>query len=205
MRLYHHPISSNARRALMTAIHLNLPIELAALSLMDDRDRRRLGRLNPNHKLPVLVDGDFMLWESCAIMQYLAEQAPGQTLYPQAAQARADVNRWMFWGVQHFAPAVSVLAWENVWKAMTGAGPADAREVARGTQELTRFATVLDAHLAGRDWLVGDGLTLADFTLAAPLMYRDKAQLPLAPYANIAAWHGRVRELQAWRETEIRL
>jgi glutathione S-transferase len=205
MRLYHHPISSNARRALMTAIHLNLPIELAALSLMEERDRRRLAELNPNGKLPVLVDGDFMLWESCAIMQYLAEQAPGQTLYPQAPQARADVNRWMFWGVQHFAPAVSVLAWENVWKGMSGRGPADVREVARGTQELQRFAAVLDAHLAGRDWLVGDALTLADFTIAAPLMYRDKAQLPLAPYANIAAWHARVRALQAWRETDLAL
>jgi len=205
MRLYHHPISSNARRALMTAIHLNLPIELAALSLMDEKDRKRLATLNPNHKLPVLADGDFMLWESCAIMQYLAEQAPGQTVYPQAPRARADVNRWMFWGAQHFGAAVSVLAWENVWKAFAGGGAADPREVARGTRDLARYCTVLDAHLAGRTWLVGDDLTLADFTIAAPLMYRDKAQLPLAPYANIAAWEARMRQLPAWRETEIRL
>lgn len=205
MRLYHHPISSNSRRAMMTAIHLNLPIELATLSLMDEKDRRRLAQLNPNGKLPVLADGDFLLWESCAIMQYLVEQAPGQTLYPQSAQARADVNRWMFWGVQHFAPAVSVLAWENVWKGMSIGGAADPREVARGTRDLGQFAAVLDAHLAGRDWMVGDDLTLADFAIAAPLMYRDKALLPLEPYTNIAAWHARVRQLPAWRETEIRL
>jgi glutathione S-transferase len=205
MRLYHHPLSSNARRARMTAIHLNLPIELASLSLMEDKDRRRLAQLNPNHKLPVLADGDFMLWESCAIMQYLAEQAPGQTLYPQAGQARADVNRWMFWGAQHFGAAVSVLAWENVWKGAAGRGPADPREVERGTRDLGALAAVLDVHLAGRTWLVGDDLTLADFTLAAPLMYWDRAQLPLAQYANIGAWHARVRQLQAWRETEIKL
>lgn len=205
MRLYHHPISSNARRAMMTAIHLNLPIELASLSLMDASDRQRLAELNPNHKLPVLADGDFLLWESGAIMQYLAEQAPGQTLYPPAGQARADVNRWMFWGAQHFAPAISVLAWENVWKGMTGGGPADAREVARGERDLAQFAGVLDAHLAGRAWLVGDALTLADFAIAAPLMYRDRALLPLAQYAHIAAWHARVRQLPAWSETEVEL
>jgi glutathione S-transferase len=202
MRLYHHPISSNARRVRMT-IHLNLPIELATLSLMEDKDRRQLATLNPNHKLPVLSDGDFVLWESCAIMQYLAEQVPGQTLYPQAPQARANVNRWMFWGSQHFGPAVSVLAWENVWKGKSGAGAADPVEVARGSRELARYAAVLDAHLAGRDWLAGDAVTLADFTLAAPLMYRDKAQLPLAPYTHIDAWFGRVQQLPAWRETNI--
>ena len=205
MRLYHHPISSNARRVTMTAIHLNLPIELASLSLMDPKDRRRLAELNPNHKLPVLADGDFLLWESCAIMQYLAEQVPGQTLYPQAPQARADVNRWMFWGAQHFAPAISVLAWQNIWKGVSGGGAADPVEVARGSRDLTQFAAVLDAHLAGREWLVGDDVTLADFTLAAPLMYWDKAQLPLAQYARLGAWHARVRQLPAWRETEYRL
>ena len=103
MRLYHHPMSSNARRALMTAIHLGLPLELAEVDLMNADDRRRLAELNPNGKVPVLADGDFLLWESCAIMQYLAEQVPGQTIYPQAPQARADVNRWLFWAAQHLS------------------------------------------------------------------------------------------------------
>ena len=93
MRLYHNPMSSNARRTLMTAIHLELPVELAEVDLMNMDDRRRLAELNPNVKVPVLADGTFLLWESCAIMQYLAGKAPGQTVYPEAPQARADIDR----------------------------------------------------------------------------------------------------------------
>ena len=201
MRLYHNPMSSNARRTLMTAIHLDLPVELAEVDLMNMDDRRRLGELNPNVKVPVLADGTFLLWESCAIMQYLAGKAPGQTLYPEAAQARADVDRWMFWCAQHFAPAIGVLTWERAWKGMTGCGDADPLEVARGERELAECAFVLDNHLAGRSWVCGDSLTLADFALAAPMMYSDKVALPLAQYDHLQAWFARVQQLPAWQET----
>ena len=201
MRLYHNPMSSNARRTLMTAIHLDLPVELAEVDLMNMDDRRRLGELNPNVKVPVLADGTFLLWESCAIMQYLAGKAPGQTLYPEAAQARADVDRWMFWCAQHFAPAIAVLTWERAWKGMTGCGDADPLEVARGERELAECAFVLDNHLAGRSWVCGDSLTLADFALAAPMMYSDKVALPLAQYDHLQAWFARVQQLPAWQET----
>lgn len=201
MRLYHNPMSSNARRTLMTAIHLELPVELAEVDLMNMDDRRRLAELNPNVKVPVLADGSFLLWESCAIMQYLAGKAPGQTLYPEAPQARADIDRWMFWCSQHYAPAIGVLTWERAWKGMTGCGDADPLEVARGERELAECAFVLDNHLAGRSWVCGDSLSLADFALAAPMMYSDKVALPLAQYEHLQAWFARVQQLPAWQET----
>ena len=201
MRLYHNPMSSNARRTLMTAIHLELPVELAEVDLMNMDDRRRLAELNPNVKVPVLADGTFLLWESCAIMQYLAGKAPGQTLYPEAAQARADIDRWMFWCAQHYAPAIGVLTWERAWKGMTGCGEADPLEVARGERELAECAFVLDNHLAGRSWVCGDSLSLADFALAAPMMYSEKVALPLAQYEHLQAWFARVQQLRAWQET----
>ena len=201
MRLYHHPVSSNARRVLMAAIALDFPLELTEVSLMSEDDRRRLVELNPNSKIPVLQDGDFVLWESCAIMQYLADKTPGQTLYPQDLRTRADINRWMFWACQHFAPALSVLTWERIWKGMVGVGPADPVELARGEQDIAEYATVLDGHLAQRQWIIGDTLSLADFAVAAPLMYLEQAKLPLAEYANIMAWFGRVQQLDAWKKT----
>ena len=201
MRLYHNPMSSNARRTLMTAIHLELPVELAEVDLMNMDDRRRLAELNPNVKVPVLADGTFLLWESCAIMQYLAGKAPGQTVYPEEAQARADIDRWMFWCAQHYAPAIGVLTWERAWKGMTGCGEADPLEVARGKRELAECAFVLDNHLAGRSWVCGDSLSLADFALAAPMMYSEKVALPLAQYEHLQAWFARVQQLRAWQET----
>lgn len=203
MRLYHHPISSNARRVMMAAHHMGAPLQLTEINLMSAADRQRLASLNPNAMLPVLEDGELLLWESCAIMQYLAERTPGgAALYPADPALRADIHRWLYWACQHFAPAIGVLTWENLWKARSGNGARDPLEVARGTVDLGRFASVLDHHLAGREWVAADRLTLADFALAAPLMYTERARLPLTQYEHLMAWHGRMRALEAWQRTE---
>lgn len=202
MRLFHNPLSSNARRVLMTAHQLGLAPELIQVDLMDQGDRRRLAELNPNGKVPVLQDGDFILWESCAIMQYLADLAPEQTLYPQDARARADVNRWMFWACQHFSPAIGIMTWENIWKGMCGLGEADPAELARGEREVLQFGAVLDAHLEGRQWVAGKALSLADLALAPALMYTERARLPLTRCANVMAWFERMQALEAWQQTE---
>src|SRR5690349_10100545 len=102
MRLYQHPISSNARRVRLTVAHLGIEVEEVLINLMSEEDRRRLGEINPNSKIPVLEDDGLLLWESCSIMQYLAEKAGAHDLYPVELKARADVNRWMFWCAQHF-------------------------------------------------------------------------------------------------------
>ena len=88
MQLYYHPFASNARRPLLVAEQLGIALDLVEINLLDPADRRRLEQVNPNSKLPVLVDGDFVLWESCAIMQYLCDITPGQTLFPRDARKR---------------------------------------------------------------------------------------------------------------------
>jgi glutathione S-transferase len=202
MRLFHNAVSSNARRVMLAAIHMGTPLDTTEVNLMDPADRRRLEELNPNSKLPVLQDGDFVLWESCAIMQYLADRTFGQTLYPDNVVQRADINRWMFWACQHFSPALGIIVWENIWKGVTGNGGPDPAAIARAAVDVKKFATVLDKQLAGRQWVLGDSLTLADFALAAPLMYTDQARLPVTEYANLQAWYARVQELDAWKQTQ---
>ena len=204
MRLYNNPLSSNARRVLLTAHVLGVPLELVEVNLKDEAARKRLREVNPNGKLPVLEDGSFTLWESCAIMQYLADQTPDQELYPQDARARADINRWMFWACQHFAPAVGVLTFENIWKAMRGMGEADPRELARGERELLQFGAVLDAQLEGREWVTGKSLSLADLAIAPSLMYIERGRLPLERFPNLMAWFERIKALEAWQQTDVR-
>jgi glutathione S-transferase len=206
MRLYTHPISSNARRVNMVVAALNADVEIIEINLASEDDRRRLGEVNPNNKIPVLEDNGFLLWESCAIMQYLADKTAQQKgepdpLYPWDIQVRADINRWMFWACQHFAPAIGVLTWERVWKGFVTGQPADPREEARGCEELAQYAAVLDQHLKNRAWLVGDHPTLAEYAVASPLMYIAKASLPVAQYPNMLAWFARVEQLPAWKQT----
>ena len=201
MRLYHHPVSSNCRRVMLAAVHMGTPLELTEVNLMSQEDRRRLVALNPNSKLPVLQDGEFTLWESCAIMQYLADRTHGQTLYPDNILVRADINRWMLWACQHFSPALGIIVWENIWKGINGGGGPDPLELEKGARQVAQFAAVLEQHLAGRDWVVGDKLSLADFALAAPLMYTEQARLPVTQYPKLMAWFERIQQLDAWKQT----
>ena len=202
MRLFHHPLSSNGRRVALVARMLDIALELVHVDLMDEGARRRLEEVNPNGMVPVLQDGDFLLWESCAIMQYLADLTPGQELYPQDARARADVNRWMFWACAHFAPAVSVMTFENIWKGMVGMGPADPRELERGERLVLQFATVLDNHLRERTWVAGQSLSLADLAIAPALMYINPGRLPVHDFGNLMRWFRQIEALDAWQQTQ---
>src|SRR5678815_5249851 len=95
MKLHYGTLSSSSRRVTIVASILGIPLELHPVDLRDKAARAALERKNPNSKIPVLEDGDFVLWESNAIMQYLCEKTPGQTLLPSEVRARADVQRWL--------------------------------------------------------------------------------------------------------------
>lgn len=203
MHLYHNPLSGSSRRAWLTAVHLDIDLELRIVDLSSgEQQSAEFLALNPNGVVPVLVDGEFVLTESHAIMQYLADKAPAQSLYPTSLQARADVNRWLFWCAQHFSPAISIFNWEHFIKPMIGAGSADPVELIRGEALIAQYASVLDRHLRNRQWVVGSEITLADFALGASLMHAESAKVPLARYPALQDWLTRVRSLPAWLHTE---
>lgn len=200
MRLYHHPLSTCSTRVRMVAHHLGVPLELVAVDLArGEQHGAAFHRLNPNHKVPVLEHDGRVLWESYAIMQYLADLVPGQTLYPHDPAARADVNRWLFWCGQEFMPGVSILNWENSIKSMIGQGTPDGTRVAEGEKLFSSAARVLDEHLAQRTFLCDAGLSLADLAIAAPLADVQRAKLPLAGCEHVQRWLAQVQSLAAWR------
>ncbi len=203
MRLYYHPLSSNSRRVLLTAHQLGLDLDLVAVDLTRAEHKTPdYLRINPNGRVPTLVDDGFELWESHAIMQYLADKSPEQDIYPRDISARADVNRWLFWSAYHFAPAAALIIKERVSKPILGTSePPDPAEIARGEAALPAAARVLDQHLEGKQWIAQDRLTLADFAIAAPLMHAARAQLPVAEFGHLQAWFSRVRALEAWAKS----
>jgi glutathione S-transferase len=201
MKLYFHPMSGNSRRALLVAAHLGIPLErvLVDLTKGEQRAAPHLAR-NPNGRVPVLDDDGLLLWESRAIMQYLADKTPGQTLLPADARGRAEVNRWLFWCAAHMTPANAMLVRERVVKPLLGKEP-DPALVAQGEELFRQAAPILDAQLAGKTWVAQNSLTLADFSLAAGFALAGPARLPIAEYSNLCAWLGRVQELDAWQRT----
>jgi glutathione S-transferase len=202
MRLYYHPFSSNARRAVITAFELNTPVELVLVDLVK-REQRQPAFLarNPAGRVPVLEDGGLLLPESHAIMIYLAQKSAEQTLYPSDLQAQAQVNRWMFWCASHFQPAISVLNWERVVKKLAGLGTPDPSEIVRGERLVQETAALLDSHLASREWVAGPALTLADISLATPLMTTAAAQLPVTQFKHLQSWFARIQARESWQRT----
>ena len=166
MELHTFVGSPNSRKAEAVIDHLGLDVRVVHHDFAGGGLRRpEYLALNPSGMVPTLVDGAFILWESNAIMQYLADKAGDDALLPRDPQKRADVLRWQCWELAHFNRAFGTLAFETVAKPALNFGPADASLVAAAQAGLERFAPVLERHLAGREQMVGDGVTIADYSM----------------------------------------
>src|SRR5262249_44637325 len=162
------------------AHQMAVPLELETVDLTKGAQRQpQYLALNPTGRTPTLIDGDVKLWESCAIMQYLASKQK-TSLWPDDPAARADIMRWQSWHLQHWGPTVNTFIFENLVKSIMRMGEPDQKALAQAAERLQPEAAVLDAHLGRHPYLVNDALTLADFTVVAPLFYAEPAQTPLA-------------------------
>ncbi len=202
MKLYHNPLSPNVRRVRLTAAVLGLELEEKKLDFAKGEHKSpEYLALNPNGAVPTLVDGDLVLTESRAIMQYLASKKPESGLLPRDEAARADVARWQFWDAAHFSPQMGTLAFEKLIKGMMGLGEPDAAKVQEALGNFRRFAAVLNKRLEGKKYIVGNALTIADLTIASSLMYAKQVEAPLAEFPNVQALLSRVSELDGWKKT----
>jgi glutathione S-transferase len=202
MKLYGFPPSPNTWkvRAVAAQLGMKLDLQLVDLSKGEQRTPAYLA-INPTGRTPTLVDGDFRLWESTAIMQYLASQS-ANSLWPNDARVRADITRWQSWQLGHFGgEACQPLTFQRLVKKILNIGPPDAAVVDKATDAFKRDTSVLDAHLSKQRYLVGQELTLADFSVAAMLVYANEAEMPLSQYPRVQEWCGRIFALPAWRET----
>jgi glutathione S-transferase len=202
MKLFYNPVSPNVRRARLTAAVLGIQLEEKKLDFAKGEHKSaEYLALNPNGAVPTLVDGDFVLTESRAIMQYLASKKPESGLLPRDEAARADVTRWQFWDASHFSPHLAAVAFERVLKGVFGMGDPDQRKVDDALANFRRFGAVLNQRLEGKSYVVGNSLTLADLTLASSMMYAKQADVPVGELPNVQAWFSRISELDAWRKT----
>jgi glutathione S-transferase len=198
MKLYYAE-TINPRKACAVARHLNVPVEFVRVDLAKGEHKTPdYLAINPNGKVPTLSDGDTHVWEANAIMCYLARKA-GSDLWPSDAR-QLDVLRWLSWNSEHFTRHAGMLYFQHIIKPAVGLGDADPEAVEEATRFFRQFAAVLNDHLDGRKYLVGDGLTVADFAVGITLPYAQKAKIPVGDFPQIERWHGRLNELPAWRQ-----
>jgi len=145
--------SINVRKVLWTCAELDLHFERV------ESDPRLMAR-NPNAKIPVIQDGDFVLWESNAICRYLARKQPHQTLLPRDAEPRALVEQWMDWQATELNTA-----WRYAFYALARHSPAhtDPALIAASVESWNRHMRILDDHFRqGGQFITGEFFTLAD-------------------------------------------
>lgn len=204
LTLHVAPPSPRAFKVLALARHLGLDFEVRPVDLLHGGQHTpAFTALNPNQKMPVLEEDGFVLWESNAILQYLASKRPAAGLLPDEPRARADVARWQFWESAHWDPACATLLFERFVKQLFGQGEPAPDKVSEGEAQVRRFGAVLNSHLAGRPYLCGPQLTIADFAVGAWLNYAARAALPLDGCAEIRRWHAALMDMPAWRESIV--
>jgi len=199
MRLYVHRLSPNGLKAIVTAEYCGSSVELVDIDLGGGEQHGAAYRaINPNGRVPTLVDDTFILWESNAIMQYLAEKAGKRSIWPEDLRARADIARWQFWDVAHLCQAARPFQWEYLFKAMLGLGDPDEASLAAADAPFRACADVLEETLGRQSYLAGDRLTLADLSVGATLIHAEAARMPLDEYPALQDWRRKVSSIPAW-------
>lgn len=202
MKLYAVVGSPNCRKVQAVIGHLGIALEIEYLDFFTgDLRAPDYVAINPNGQVPALLHDDLALWESNVIMQYLADSVPGNELLPADRKQRADVMRWQAWELANFNKALSVLSFETVAKPGFLGMPPDADAVSWATRELKRYAPVLDRALAGRQYLVGEGITLADYSMIYNEGFKGAVPFDWSPFADLNAYFDRMRQAPHWLAT----
>jgi len=172
-------------RALWGLNEVGADFELEVVNLLaGEHQRPEFMRLNPAGKLPVLVDGDLVIPESAAIVLYLAEKHPQSRLLPADLKARAEVYRWVMFAMTELEPPLWRITRHTALLPQEKRLPQD---VALAREDFARMATVLEHHMAGRTFIVGDAITAAD-CVAAYLMDWANEQGLLEGQPNLQAY-----------------
>jgi glutathione S-transferase len=186
MDLYFSPQCGNSKRVLFAIGELGLDVAKHSLDLRRGEHRSpEYLALNPLGKVPALVDGDRVLWESNAIALYLAERRPECGLVPATAGERAELHKWLFF-----------LAYEVAWPAFRYFFAPDERDTS--AERLRTALPVLEQQLAERDYLLGS-FSLADIAYAPSMALLSVASFDQSPWPRVSQWAGRVHDRPAWR------
>lgn len=197
MTLYTTPRSANGVKPLALVHHLRLDVAIEQIDVYAGQGATAGYRaVHPLGKVPALIDGDLVLWESNAILQYLAEGPGGGALWAPEPAGRADIARWMFWEAAHWQPTLIAALTPYVAHRL-GLGPAPAAIDWDGLAH-DRIVAALEAHLSTREYLAQGRLSVADLSVAAMWIYAADAGPPAGLLPAITRWYARVAALPAW-------
>jgi len=200
MKLYSNAQSPSCKRITAMAIELGQKLDVVEMDFMKgDMQKPEYLAENPMGKVPTLEDDGWTLWESPAILVYLAAKNPQANLLPTDARGRAEAMRWMFWNASHLESAVYRVGYEKAVKPFLGQQP-DPAKIAEGKEWFDRFAPVLNGHLEGKTWMLGNGFSIADLCLGTTVEFAAALDIGLNTHRHIGAWLGRLQARESWKK-----
>jgi glutathione S-transferase len=152
--------------------------------------------MNPNSRIPVIDDDGTIIWESHAIVRYLAAKYGAGTLWPEDPGTRALGDMWTDWTLADLQPAFIGVFW-NLYRT-----PDDQRNwtlIRSGIARSAILFRLLDRHLEGKSFIAGERLTFGDIPAGAQLYRYFELEIDRPPLPNVEAWYARLREREAYR------
>ena len=191
LKIWGRTNSINVQKVLWCCAELNLKYERIDAGLhFGVNTTPDYKAMNPNALVPTISDDGFVLWESHAIVRYLARKHGTGTLCPSEAKACADADRWMDWHATTVWPNL-----QPVFRELIRVAP-DKRNmplVEESRKKLSASMTILDAHLAGRKFVTGDAFTMGDIPLGTAVQRWFNLPIERESYKNLEAWYWRLR------------
>jgi glutathione S-transferase len=197
MKLYMHPASTTSRPVVQFITDSDLKVELQTVDIFKgEQYGEAYSKINPNHMVPVLEDGDFRLTESATILRYLAEKI-GSPAYPRELKARARVNEVMDWFNSNLYRDWGYgLVYPQVFPHLKRDNPAvQAAVVQWGLEKSKGWLQLLNDHWIGRKpYLCGNEITVADYFGTALTTAGELIHCELGAYPNICRWLGTMKK-----------
>jgi glutathione S-transferase len=185
MKLYSFSLTPNNRKVEAFIKHYDLDVEIHAMNFKDKENQTEAYlKINPLGKAPALVDGDFTLWESNAILTYIATLFPETNCLPTDPQGRADVDRWLHWQSFHFTHAIL----------------GHKEDPEKAAKDFKPHLDMLNAQLEGRDFIRGN-LCIVDFAIVPYAISKFGQNVDYSGHPNVVAWLDRVSQLKGLVET----
>lgn len=189
MKLYSLELSGHAHRARLCASLIGVDVDIIPVDLLSGAHKQpEFLAKNPFGQVPVLEDGEVTLFDSNAILHYLANKYDDSGRWlPKDPAAAAEVQTWLAKAANEAAHGVAAARLITVFKA-----PLDKETV---HAKAHHFLSVVDAHLVKRDWLVGESATIADIAQYSYIAHAPEGGIDLGPYANVREWLSRLEAL----------
>jgi glutathione S-transferase len=153
--------------------------------------------MNPNRLVPVINDDGFVLWESQAIVRYIAARYGAEKLWPEEIATRAHADQWMDWNASTLQPAFMGV-FVNLWR--TPEFQRNPQMIRNAVSRAGSMFLLLDQHLAGKDYIAGDNFTMGDIPAGAMLYRYFELPIERPHMPNVAAWYARLQERPAYKE-----